>query len=128
MHAKPATLLGLVGPATLAAAQLHDLAVAAGLEYFGTALGEHIDDAPYYELAANGTEFGSLTPENGQKWAYVEPTRGEFVYTAGAEVVAGVAEENGQILRCHALVWHSQLPDWGEFCFSYTLSIPLFGF
>lgn len=111
MHSS--TLLALCG-SSLAAAQLHDLAVAAGLEYFGIAYGEHIsgDDA-YVALATNASEVGALTPENGQKWAYTEPTRGEFAYD-GAEVVPAIAEANGQILRCHALTWHSQLPNWGE--------------
>ena len=107
-----AALAALLG-SSVVSAQLNDLAVAAGLEYFGAALGEHINDAPYRELITNTSLIGSLTPENGQKWAYVQPSRGEFDYEAGAETVPGVAEENGMILRCHALVWHSQLPGWG---------------
>lgn len=113
------TLLTVLGTSAVATAQLHDLAVAAGLEYFGIAYGEAVsgDDA-YVTLTSNMSEIGQLTPENGQKWAYTEPTRGEFAY-AGAEVVPGIAAANGQILRCHALTWHSQLPNWGELPFFY---------
>lgn len=122
------TLLALVGVSATATAQLHDLAVSAGLEFFGMAYGDSItgDDA-YTALASNTSEVGQLTPENGQKWSYTEPSRGEFDYS-GAEVVPGVAEANGQLLRCHALVWHSQLPNWGELVFvseSPTLPVPI---
>jgi GH35 family endo-1,4-beta-xylanase len=30
------------------------------------------------------------------------------------EAIASVAKQLGQLLRCHTLVWHNQLPSWGE--------------
>lgn len=47
------------------------------------------------------------------QWLFTEPSQGEFNFTEG-DVVTGIAEDNGQILRCHALVWHSQLAPWVE--------------
>jgi GH35 family endo-1,4-beta-xylanase len=47
-----------------------------------------------------------------KQWEYVEPELGVFNYSDGA-VVADLAKKNGQILRCHNLVWHSQLAPWG---------------
>ena len=52
-------------------------------------------------------------PDAQPQWLFTEPTRGEFNFTEG-DIVTGIAEENGQILRCHALVWHSQLAPWVE--------------
>jgi endo-1,4-beta-xylanase len=39
--------------------------------------------------------------------------QGVFNWTEG-EIVSSIAKETGQILRCHALVWHSQLAPWVE--------------
>jgi endo-1,4-beta-xylanase len=106
-------ILGLLASSPVSA-QLHSLAQAAGLKYFGSAVDNgYLSDAPYQKLANNVEEFGQLVPENGQKWETVEPRQGEFTYTT-ADVVPDLAKKNKQILRCHALTWHSQLPNWGE--------------
>ncbi|KAK3696131.1 Endo-1,4-beta-xylanase F3 [Vermiconidia calcicola] len=55
--------------------------------------------------------FGQITPENSMKWATIEPSPGEFNW-AGADFIADYATTNGKILRCHTLLWHSQLPDY----------------
>ena len=47
------------------------------------------------------------------QWTFVEPTRGGFNYTEG-DIVTSLARKNGKYLRCHALVWHSQLAPWVE--------------
>lgn len=45
------------------------------------------------------------------KWDAIEPSRGTFTYTNG-DTIASLAAKNGQKLRCHTLVWYSQLPSW----------------
>lgn len=47
------------------------------------------------------------------KWDALEATRGEFTFDT-ADQTADFAAENGKMLRCHTLVWHSQLPSWVE--------------
>ncbi|KAK4153786.1 glycoside hydrolase superfamily [Chaetomidium leptoderma] len=111
MHSK-AFLAALLAPATVSA-QLNDLAVAAGLKYFGTALGEGTinSDSQYAAILNDKREFGQLVPENGQKWDSTEPSRGQFNYNQG-DITANQAKRNGQGLRCHTMVWYSQLPNW----------------
>ncbi|MDX2730563.1 endo-1,4-beta-xylanase [Streptomyces sp. PA03-2a] len=66
-------------------------------------------DAPYRAKAAG--EFSSVTPENVMKWESVEPQRGTYNWAPADELV-DFAKENGQLVRGHTLVWHSQLPAW----------------
>jgi endo-1,4-beta-xylanase len=47
------------------------------------------------------------------QWLFTEPEQGVFNWTEG-EIVSQLAEEQDKILRCHALVWHSQLAPWVE--------------
>ncbi|KAK0724110.1 glycoside hydrolase superfamily [Lasiosphaeris hirsuta] len=111
MHTK-AVLVALLAPAVVSA-QLNDLAVRAGLKYFGTAVreGSTSSDAAYMAIINNKSEFGSVVPENGQKWDSTEPSRGSFSYTKG-DITTNIAKKNAQLLRCHTLVWYSQLPSW----------------
>lgn len=69
-------------------------------------------------LASNGkyrnivaTQFSSVTAENVMKWESVEPQQGVYDYTA-ADALVAFAQENGQVVRGHTLVWHNQLPAW----------------
>ncbi|WP_433291898.1 endo-1,4-beta-xylanase [Actinoplanes sp. CA-030573] len=66
-------------------------------------------DAPY--AAAGAREFNTVTPENVMKWEVVEPTQGHYDWTQ-ADKLVDVARRNGQAVRGHTLVWHSQLPSW----------------
>ncbi|KAH7011366.1 glycoside hydrolase superfamily [Ilyonectria destructans] len=104
-------LLGLLASSSVSA-QLHSLALDAGLLYFGTTVDNgYISDEPYMAIVNDVEEFGQLVPENGQKWDATEPTQNTFSYTK-ADVIPDLAATNGQILRCHALTWYSQLPSW----------------
>lgn len=66
-------------------------------------------DEAYREVIAE--QFSSVTHENQLKWEFVRPTREEFRFE-GADAVVDFAEENGQQVRGHTLLWHSQNPRW----------------
>lgn len=88
------------------------LAKRAGLLYFGTAIDNVVlDNKEYISIAHNKSEFGQVTPSNGQKWMYIEPTQNVFNYTLGDQIIVP-ARKIGQTRRCHNFVWHNQLPDW----------------
>jgi len=42
---------------------------------------------------------------------YTEPTQDVFNYTYSS-ITPSITAKNYQLLRCHTLVWHSQLPSW----------------
>jgi len=84
--------------------------VAAGKEYFGTCLTVRNDQSES-SIIANKDEFGSITPENAMKWDAVQPNRGQFSFGAADQHV-NWAVQNGKQIRCHTLVWYSQLPGW----------------
>ncbi|KAK0631162.1 glycoside hydrolase superfamily [Bombardia bombarda] len=94
----------------------------AGLKYFGAATdspgqreraGYEAAYSQYDAIMWKSGEFGQTTPTNGQKWLFSEPQQGVFNYTEG-EIIASKAQKAGLYLRCHALVWHSQLAPWVE--------------
>jgi endo-1,4-beta-xylanase len=94
---------------------LHVLAKRAGLEFFGTAIDNVVlNNTKYVSIAHDRSEFGQVTPSNGQKWMFTEPERGVFNFTAGDEIIKP-GKRAGQLARCHAFVWHTQLPAWVEF-------------
>ncbi|CAN8102235.1 unnamed protein product [Discula destructiva] len=97
---------------TGANANLNQLAKAAGKLYFGSATdNSELSDSAYVKILSNVNEFGQITPGNTQKWVYTEPTQNTFDYTQG-DVITNFAKANGQILRCHNLLWYNQLPTW----------------
>ncbi|SPN97378.1 related to endo-1,4-beta-xylanase [Cephalotrichum gorgonifer] len=109
------TILAVASPAS---AQLNQLAKQAGLLYFGTAVDNPgLNNQQYMSIARDTREFGQVTPANGQKWDSTERSQGQFSYGNG-DAVTNVARQSGQLLRCHTLVWHSQLPSWVSSSFS----------
>jgi endo-1,4-beta-xylanase len=90
------------------AATLNAAMVARGRSYIGTSLTIRNDNA---ESNIIKSEFGSVTPENAMKWDATEPNRGQFSF-GSADQVANFATQNGKQMRCHTLVWYSQLPNW----------------
>ncbi|MGB3437177.1 MAG: endo-1,4-beta-xylanase [Actinophytocola sp.] len=79
-------------------------------KYFGDAVDTNeIADAAYRPHIA--AEFSQLTPGNAMKWDATEPNPGQFSYSRADEIV-DLAQQNGQTVRGHTLVWHSQTPGW----------------
>lgn len=110
--------LSALSPSTC---QLNKWAKAAGLKYFGTAVDNpSLNNQAYMLIARDSDEFGSVTPANGQKWSNTEGSQGRFSYGSG-DAIANVVKQSGQLLRCHTLVWHSQLPSWGLSSFEIWL-------
>ncbi|GAB3456781.1 endo-1,4-beta-xylanase [Actinophytocola sediminis] len=104
-------VLGTVVAATPAQASgpLQSHAAARG-KFVGTAVDTNeLSDAPY--LSAVDSEFGQLTPANAMKWDALQPNQGGFSYNRADQIVA-LAQQNGQTVRGHTLVWHSQTPGW----------------
>ncbi|KAK7458424.1 glycosyl hydrolase family 10 [Colletotrichum acutatum] len=94
---------------------LHELAVKSGKLFFGTATDTNLfNDAAYMAVLNKTGEFGLVVPENSQKWDATEKTQNEFQFT-NPDSVRAVAQANKQMMRCHALTWHSQLPQFGAF-------------
>jgi endo-1,4-beta-xylanase len=91
---------------------LNTAAKAYGKLYFGSATDNgELTDIEYTAILSDSNEFGQITPGNSMKWDTIEPSRGRFNYESG-DVIADLAEKNGQLLRCHTLVWYNQLPSW----------------
>ncbi|KAL6228639.1 hypothetical protein BDW75DRAFT_251133 [Aspergillus navahoensis] len=108
---KAALAAGII-PNIVSAIGLHEAALAAGLQYFGSATDNpELSDAPYLAQLSNTADFGQITPGNSQKWDSTEPSQGTFSFANG-DVIADLADSNGQYLRCHTLLWHQQLPSW----------------
>ncbi|TPX17564.1 uncharacterized protein E0L32_012127 [Thyridium curvatum] len=113
-----ATALAVTGAVTAAPSDplkcrqnsgLNAAMVAKGRQYIGTSLTIRNDNAE--QSIIRGPEFGSITPENAMKWDATEPNRGQFSF-GGADQIANFATQNKKQMRCHTLVWYSQLPGW----------------
>jgi len=91
----PDTLRGL--------AELIDLRI-------GTAVIPFDLNTPDY-AAILAEQFSVVTPGNEMKWGVVEPTKGVFDWS-GADRLVAFAEQHGQLVRGHTLLWHNQLPTW----------------
>ncbi|KAI0697716.1 endo-beta-1,4-glucanase [Cerioporus squamosus] len=93
-------------------AGLHAVARQAGKLYLGTATDNpELTTTAYTAILDNNQMFGQITAANSMKWDATEPSRGVFTFTNG-DVIANLAQRNGQLLRGHNCVWHQQLPSW----------------
>ncbi|OAP56398.1 glycosyl hydrolase family 10 [Fonsecaea erecta] len=94
---------------------LNDLAQAAGKLWFGSATdqpGTGEDTNILYQEILNDTHiFGQITPANMMKFQLSEPEPGIFNFTGG-DINVALAQDHGKYLRCHNLVWVSQVSDW----------------
>ncbi|MGI5197289.1 non-reducing end alpha-L-arabinofuranosidase family hydrolase [Streptomyces sp. CA-288835] len=96
-------------PNSAGAASLGTEAAPSG-RYFGTAVAAgRLGDSAYTAIADR--EFNMITPENEMKWDAVQPSRGNFTF-GPADRIVDRAKANGQRVRGHTTVWHSQLPSW----------------
>ncbi|KAF2792653.1 glycoside hydrolase family 10 protein [Melanomma pulvis-pyrius CBS 109.77] len=91
------------------ATTLNAAIVSKGRSYIGTSLTIRSDNSE--QNLIKGAEFGSITPENAMKWDATEPSRGSFSW-GGADAIANFVTQNKKQMRCHTLVWYSQLPSW----------------
>jgi len=97
-------------PAAHAAGSTLGAAAAGSGRYFGTAVAAgRLGDSTYAGILDR--EFTMITPENEMKWDTTEPSRGNFNFGPGDQIVSH-ATAHGQRMRGHTLVWHGQLPSW----------------
>ncbi|MFV2113641.1 endo-1,4-beta-xylanase [Micromonospora sp. LOL_025] len=81
----------------------------------GVRIGSAVDgrglslDPAYRSLL--GTEFNGITAENAMKWRSLEPLPGVHAW-AGADQLVEFAQQHGQAVYGHTLVWHSDVPKW----------------
>jgi len=88
---------------------LRGLAELIGLR-IGTAVIPFDLNTPAYN-AILAQQFSVVTPGNAMKWGSVEPTQGVFDWS-DADTLVSFAEQHGQLVRGHTLLWHNQLPGW----------------
>jgi endo-1,4-beta-xylanase len=103
-------LTGAASPPAHAASGTLGGAAAGSGRYFGTAVAAgKLGDSTYSGILDR--EFTMITPENEMKWDTTEPSRGNFNFGPGDQIV-NHATAHGQRMRGHTLVWHGQLPSW----------------
>ncbi|KAN0120215.1 glycoside hydrolase family 10 protein [Hyaloscypha variabilis] len=94
---------------------LNSLAQGAGKLWFGTAADipgtAEQTDPDYLRILENPGNFGEITPANIMKFMYTEPEQNVFNFTGG-DYLLDLAERYGMRVRCHNLVWVSQLSPW----------------
>lgn len=59
----------------------------------------------------NTHDFGEATPANIMKFEFTEPEPNVFNFT-GPQEFLDLAHATGKYVRCHNLIWESELPTW----------------
>lgn len=112
MVALTVAALGWLAAAGLVSADGLNARAKASGRYWGTCMNPGvINDGNAFAIAKNSQDFGSYTCENEMKFDALEPSRGVFRYDNADRIVAQ-AQANGQMMRCHTLVWYNQVPGW----------------
>jgi endo-1,4-beta-xylanase len=89
---------------------LKTLAAANGSRYFGSDMtGDLLSNSNVTQLQTQ--QFNMLTPGNEMKWDTTQPSQTTFNFAPG-DAIVNYATSNSERVRCHNLVWHSQLPSW----------------
>ncbi|MDT0267490.1 endo-1,4-beta-xylanase [Streptomyces sp. DSM 44915] len=78
--------------------------------YYGAAVAQQFLGEADYAATLN-REFNSVVAENAMKWDATEPSRGQFTFQGGDQIVDH-ARSQGMEVRGHTLVWHAQQPSW----------------
>ncbi len=102
--------VALLLPNTAQAASTLGAQAATSGRYFGAAVAAgKLSNSTYATILDR--EFNMITAENEMKWDTVEPSRGNFNFGPGDQIVSH-AQSHGQKMRGHTTVWHAQLPSW----------------
>ena len=48
---------------------------------------------------------------NIEQWGPTEPSQNTYTYAQGDQI-ASTAKANGQLIRCHNLLWYQEAPSW----------------
>jgi len=111
-----APLAASVAPAAATATgnQFNLAATAKGKLWFGSEIdtsSAEVSNAAYMKIWNSSAVFGQTTPGNSMKWEFVEPEQNTFTFSQGMQTV-NLAKATGKKVRCHNLVWSSELPSW----------------
>ena len=71
----------------------------------------NVDDANDKEAKRIARDFNMAVCENEMKFAYVQPSQGQFDFYHGDRLV-NFATKNNMRVRGHTLVWHKQVAEW----------------
>jgi endo-1,4-beta-xylanase len=93
--------------------QLNKVAQARELKYFGIATDNWVlENSTYYRIGSYYDEFEQITVAEAQKRGNVEAVEGRYTYQNDYDI-ANLAKNDGQLLRCHNMLWCLNPLSWG---------------